>query len=123
MNKPAKIALGGLAAAVILSAAALLIPREEAAVAVIKQNGKHLRTIDLSAVTVRQSFPIEGENGCSNTVEVEPGRIRILKADCPDQICVNQGWISDSSVPIVCLPNKLVIEIIGGEDAFDAVTK
>ena len=35
-------------------------------------------------------------------------------ADCPDQVCVHQGWISDSTVPIVCLPHQVIIEVTGG---------
>ena len=65
-----------------------------------------------------RSLVLEDESG-SNTVTVEKGRICILEADCPDQICVNQGWISDSTVPIVCLPHKLMIEIVSGGGELD----
>lgn len=91
-------------------------------VAEIVQDGKVIRTIDLER-TEEESFVIQGENG-TNTVQVEPGRIRVQAADCPDQVCVHQGWISDGTVPIVCLPNKLVIRIVGGEkDGLDALTQ
>ena len=56
----------------------------------------------------------------TNTVQVEPGRIRVSAADCPDQVCVHQGWISTGVVPIVCLPHQIVIEITGGESYADA---
>ena len=59
-------------------------------------------------------------DGLTNMVLVEPGRIRVERADCPDQICVHQGYISDGSQPIVCLPNRLIIQIQGGGDALDA---
>lgn len=52
-------------------------------------------------------------------MEVEPGRIRIVSATCPDQVCVRQGWISDSTVPVVCLPNQVIVEIVGGEGFAD----
>lgn len=85
-------------------------------VARITRNGTQLEEIDLSQVDEPCSFVLEDENGF-NTVLVEKGRIRISAADCPDQICVKQGWISDGAVPIVCLPHKLVVEIVdaGGE--------
>ena len=54
-----------------------------------------------------------------NTVVVEGGRVRVSQADCPDQVCVNQGWISDGTVPIVCLPHKLIVEIVGGGGDLD----
>ena len=50
------------------------------------------------------------------------GRIRVESADCPDQVCVDQGWISDGTVPVVCLPNRLVIQIEGGGDGLDSAT-
>ena len=64
------------------------------------------------------TLTFEDERG-TNTVLVEPGRIRISEADCPDQVCVNQGFISDGTVPIVCLPHRLLVEIVGAEGDLD----
>ncbi len=44
-------------------------------------------------------------------IRVEPGRIAVTAADCPDKVCVDAGWRSDSASPIVCLPHRLVIRI------------
>lgn len=81
----------------------------------IYQDGELLRTIDLNAVAVPYEFTIECDDGI-NTIYVEHGAISVKFADCPDQICVNQGSISDSLVPIICLPHRLVIKIQGAED-------
>ena len=44
-------------------------------------------------------------------------------ADCPDQICVRQKAISKEGESIICLPNKVVVSIVGGEEKeLDAVT-
>ncbi len=88
----------------------------------ITLDGKLLSEIDLAAADDSSSFTVTGEAG-SNTILVEKGRIRVIEADCPDQVCVNQGWISDSSLPIVCLPNRLVVEIVGGEGELDVSVK
>lgn len=57
------------------------------------------------------------------TIRGEPGRIRIEHSQCPSQDCVHTGWISRPGQQIICLPNRLVISLIGDEaDAFDAVT-
>ena len=85
----------------------------DASVARITQDGVLLEEIDLARVDRPYSFTLEYGGG-SNTVSVEPGRIRVSQADCPDQVCVKQGYISDGTVPIVCLPHRLVIEIAGG---------
>ena len=100
----------------------LLRPAGEGTVARITLDGRLGEEMDLAAVTEAYTFTGEGPGGFTNTIEVEPGRIRVREAGCPDQVCVNQGYISDGTVPIVCLPNKLVIEITGGGDSLDAAT-
>ena len=85
--------------------------QQESCIANIYQDGKLLRTIDLSQVKTEESFVIEGKNGCSNTIAIAPGKISVQNATCPDHVCINQGWIQDGVYPIVCLPNKLVIRI------------
>ena len=67
---------------------------------------------------LKPSFTLEDGSG-ANTVQVERGRIRISAADCPDQVCVKQGWISGGAVPIICLPHRLTIEIVDGGGGLD----
>lgn len=121
MNRNAKVillllVLVGAACAVFV----LLRPAGTGVVARITLDGELVEEIDLSAVTEPYTFTLEGPGGFTNTIQVEHGRIRVLEAGCPDQVCVNQGYISDGTVPIVCLPNRLVIEIVGGGDSLDA---
>lgn len=119
--KSTKFWVALIAALLVISlAAAFVLKGGGGASAAIYQDGKLLQTIDLSKVEKQYTFTVEGPAG-SNTVEVERGRIRILCADCPDQICVQQGWLSGGAVPIVCLPNRLVIQIEGGQDGIDGV--
>ena len=75
------------------------------------QNGELLQTIRLDTVTDEYTFEVSGEGDASNTVCVRPGSIAIISANCPDQICVHQGFISTSLLPITCLPNRLVIRV------------
>ena len=122
MNRTAKLILALL---VLLAAgsAAFLVLRpagEDHPVASITLDGSLVEEIDLTEVQEAWSFTLEGESGLTNTILVEPGRIRVDHADCPDQICVNQGFISDGTEPIVCLPNRLIIQITGGGEALDA---
>lgn len=104
---------------VILTAALLLVSvlaslpllrRTQGTVAKIYLDGQCIRSIDLSQVDSPSEFTVEGPAG-TNTIRVEPGRICVSQAGCPDQVCVHQGWISDGVVPVVCLPNRLVIQI------------
>ena len=75
------------------------------------QNGELLQTIRLDTVTGEYTFEITGDAGATNTVCVRRRSIAIVSASCPDQICVHQGFISTSLLPITCLPNRLVIRV------------
>lgn len=89
----------------------------------IYQNGELTQSISLNSVTEPYTFVIHGENGCENEVEVHPGSIGIISASCPDKVCVHQGFVDNSLLPIVCLPNNLVIQVYEeGEIEFDMGT-
>lgn len=77
----------------------------------IYQNGDLLQSIHLSSVTESYRFTITNGDGGCNEIEVRPGSIGIISADCPDKLCVHQGFIESSLLPITCLPNRLVIQI------------
>ncbi|MDO4535589.1 MAG: NusG domain II-containing protein [Clostridium perfringens] len=79
-------------------------------IANIYEDGICINSIDLSNVTEGYEFTIETEHG-ANIISVEKNKISIIKADCSDQVCVNQGWISNSVTPIVCLPHKIAIKL------------
>lgn len=85
------------------------------------QDGVILYRFDLSAAK-DQTIDIEYD-GRINTVQIENGKIRVLEADCPDHTCVRMGWLKSGSLPIVCLPNHLIIEFVDTDEEFDAVAK
>ena len=58
-------------------------------------------------------------NDGTNFLVIENGCAYIKSADCPDKLCVHQGKISRTGERIVCLPNRLMIEVIGeGDELF-----
>lgn len=116
--------VGVLAAAALLSVGAILLLGRWSGgghMARIYQDGVLIREIDLDSLSAPLTFTVEFQ-GRTNTITAQPGRIRVESADCPDQVCVDQGWISDGTVPVVCLPNRLVIQIEGGGDGLDSAT-
>lgn len=80
----------------------------------ISLDGELYEEIDLNAVALPYDITIETEPGY-NIIHVEHGAISVTEADCPDQVCVRQGKITGSMVPIACLPHRLVIEIVEAE--------
>jgi len=89
--------------------------------AVIKAQGKIVREVDLSDRGGRSIFVVNGRVGPS-TLEVEGKRIRMKEANCPDKICVRQGWIENPGESIVCIPGEILIRI-EGTAPLDAVTR
>jgi hypothetical protein len=104
-------------------AAWLLLPKlaDKSSTVGVYQDGKLLRTIDLSKVTETSTFSVTGAAG-TNVVEASPGSIRVIEAGCPDKICVKHGPLKTGGRPIICLPNRLVIKWLESQDApYDAV--
>lgn len=85
----------------------------------IVQDGTVLYQLDLAQEDDR-TFTVEYE-GRTNTIEIQYHQIRVLDAECPDHTCVHMGWLGDSGLPIVCLPNHLVIQYAPSADGLDAV--
>jgi len=102
--------------------AAQFLLRAPAGVATVYLDGVLMAQYDLSSVNEPFDVRFDSDNGY-NVVSLEQGRVCISEADCLDGFCVRQGWVSGGSVPIVCLPHRLVITNVGGkaDDGLDAV--
>jgi hypothetical protein len=83
--------------------------KPQSLVGVITQNNKIIDTIDLNQVAKSREIKIGGKY--HDIIVVEKGRIRFQKADCPDKICVNTGWLKKPGDTAVCLPNRVVVKI------------
>lgn len=49
--------------------------------------------------------------GVNMELELSPGMACVLHSDCPDKICVNTGWLSESGQTAVCMPNRITVTI------------
>ena len=56
------------------------------------------------------------------TIELRTGGVRVAHTGCPNGDCEKCGWAKRAGEQIVCLPNRLVISVVGGVSEFDAVT-
>lgn len=84
---------------------------------VVSVDGKVYGTYDLNkdqTVTIKQ-------NGHMNQFIIKDGTVQMTESTCKNHICIDTGAISRTSQSIVCLPNRVVIEIKGGGE-FDAVS-
>ena len=72
------------------------------------------------------------ENDFYNRIRIQDGAAYMEEADCPDGYCEEQGKISGRTQTIVCLPHKLVVEVLdadglendnASEDVPDTISK
>ena len=104
------LALAGAA----VFAAMMNVPRKKPT-AEIYQNGVLIKKMPLSQDA---EFTVSCESG-KNVIKIENGAVRVDYADCPDKVCVNMGAVN-GAVPIVCLPHRLEIRVVDGENSVDA---
>ena len=45
------------------------------------------------------------------TIEIRHGRIRVAESDCPKGVCKHAGWIHTPGRSIICVPNRVLIEL------------
>lgn len=69
-----------------------------------------------------------GEDDWENILEIKNGSANMIKADCPDKVCVNHAPISKKGETIVCLPHKVVVEVVDRDgtqtkDQIDIISK
>ncbi len=78
----------------------------------IQVDGREVKKIIFDPKIIGKTIAIKSEYGY-NLLEIGDGKIRVIEADCRDKIDVKQGYISKIGETIVCLPNKMLIEIKG----------
>jgi len=104
----------------IISVAGLIYTREAFSLGsdvVVELNGKPVYTLSLDTNT---EISLEGAHGQA-VLEIKNSKVRMKEADCANQICMKQGWISHGT--IVCMPNHIVV-IVGSttKKDIDAIT-
>ncbi|MFV0363995.1 MAG: NusG domain II-containing protein [Suipraeoptans sp.] len=77
---------------------------------------------------VEGKYPLDEDrevaiNNGTNHLQISNGSALMKSANCPDKICIKHKPIDSNGESIICLPNKVVIEIEGGnESELDAIT-
>ena len=62
------------------------------------------------------------KDGHTNVIIIEDGTVRMESSTCKNQICVDHGKISLIGDSIVCLPNRVVVEIEGKGGDVDVIS-
>ncbi|MCQ2454592.1 MAG: NusG domain II-containing protein [Clostridia bacterium] len=78
----------------------------------LKKSGKQVRVYENNKLIFEGSLFSDTEIKLShNLVAIKNGKVYMKKSDCKNQICVKTGMIENSRECIVCLPNKVIIEV------------
>ena len=112
--------------AVVLLAAAFVFSwsaskkSEEGGEVIVYVDGKENATYSLDE---KGEYLIKTEHG-KNLLVIKDGKADVTEADCPDKLCVKQNQISKNGETIVCLPHKVVVEVVSSKEAqFDAISR
>ena len=68
------------------------------------------------------TLSIDGVGG-TNRFGIEDGEASISAADCPDGLCVKKGKVNRRGESIICLPHRVVVKVLGGENEYDAIAR
>ena len=91
---------------------------EKGTLVVVSVRGKEYATYALSE---HRTEEIPGVIG-NNRLAIRDGVVRMEAAVCPDHYCMKQGEISKAGEQIICLPNGIVVEIVGEKtDGLDGI--
>lgn len=100
-----------IAIVLILAGICWLIPR---AMGLFAKPGETVLNISVDgqlygiyAMTENQTIKIQDTNIC----EIKDGEVNMTQAECPDHLCMHQGPVRMQGETIVCLPNRVVLEI------------
>lgn len=84
---------------------------ESANYAYIYYESNLILKVDLN---INDTYTVKGFNG-DVIIEVNNNKIRVNEENSSYNLCSKQGYISKPGESIICLPNKIIIELINEE--------
>lgn len=86
-------------------------PKTAASFANVYYKSELLMNIDLN---INNIYEVNGDNGIVK-IEVKDKKIRVIEETSNYNICSKQGYIENEGESIICLPNKIIIELPSDE--------
>ncbi len=90
-------------------------------IAIVEVKGREVKKISLSSDIKPRKISLKIDGG-EAVFDVSGDRVRILPMPdeiCSKHICSKKGWIDKPWDMIACLPNKIVVRILGDKDLGD----
>lgn len=105
-----------IVALVLLSLAAYPIIRLRApvggAMLEIESMGEPYAVVEMGR---RDTVRVPGRLG-NSVIEIDENGARFIETAGPDTSCIDQGYITDAGEMAVCVPNRVLIRVIGKSD-------
>ena len=92
----------------LFAIAYIMLTKKPGATVEISVDGNLIESFDLSE---DKEYQVATDKG-NNLVIIKDGTVDVIDADCPDKVCVNHVPIESAGETIICLPHKLVVEIV-----------
>ena len=86
--------------------------------------------VDITAPSYRSSLPLDedrvvevpGPLGITEVV-VEDGEVWVSESPCRQKICIKMGHKHRVGDQIVCIPNRVLVEVVGKKERIDGVAR
>ena len=110
-----------IAVILVVSLVGILILRlteKQGSYAVVKLRGEVVAEYPLDKNAVYELKGVTSKEGepITNVLVIENGEAYLSDANCPDKTCVKKGKIKYVGQSITCLPNELVVKVVGDTD-------
>lgn len=116
------IMIGVLVVCGLLIAGALFLTKKDGNEVVVSVDGEVVASFPLDKDI---EYEIQGyeSDSCTNKLVIKDGEAYMAEANCPDHLCMGMGKISQVGQSIICLPNRVVVEITGDdkESEYDVI--
>ena len=121
MNKnDGMLIVGVVIVSVVIISLFYLSEKNVPKVAKVYSDKNLILTINLNTKE-KKDYIVTGVNG-DVVITALNGKVKVEKENSPLNLCSKQGWIEKTYESIICLPNKIVVEI-EAENDIDAVVR
>jgi len=83
----------------------------------ISASGQPDITVPLSS---NRRFTIHGPLGDS-VIEIRDGRVRFVSSPCRGKECIHSGWLAHAGELAACLPNGVMVSVLGRDRRYDSI--
>lgn len=112
LKKADILLIGGIIAFGCVLGLVILLTQHKGNIVQVRVDGTIIENLQM---TGNLTYEINGVNGGTNLLIIQGGEAWVEEASCPDGLCKNMGKISQVGQSVICLPNKVVVEILDKE--------